>query len=553
MVSAIGTDETNALSTDTFMGTIEKHPSAVSRSLGVGVAVLLGGYLLLTSTVTLHDTLWKFDVKRILELCLFPLIFAMVLFNQTLRVAFAQQLGRIPRWLLTLSLVLLGLGVMSSAYNATSTMSLLYSLAEVALLGLWVVAILAVAACRQTGGALFDRVAVVLLALVALAVGMQELLGVLAALSLGLEFHPRIALLHFSWPRFYNQVQTWSMPVIAALPLLFPAKPVAKIFCVAALALGWYVVIATGARGAALGIAGALLAAAIILPDIRKALVSWQLPGLIAALAIYTLVVVGHQQLMNGPTGATQELHQSPLSVAPPARPENNVTAIQELGDSTGQFAEPLTGQRMLTSSGRLAMWRGTLDETRTHPLLGIGPMNYACTGPLDRAGHPHNFPLQFMVEWGVPALLLLLFAAGFLLFKLASALRKPTAGFAQNVSLAACFAGGVVAATILACLDGVLTMPASQVTGVLVCGGLLGLLPVLPGGKPQSGIKASVVLTLALVVSIAFLAFARQELAIAAVRWDQTSLMDRGIPRLWQNGKVCRLYREQQNTDSSF
>ncbi|MSQ98247.1 MAG: hypothetical protein EXR85_02965 [Xanthomonadales bacterium] len=204
----------------------------------------------------------------------------------------------------------------------------------------------------------------------------------------------------------------------------------------------------------------------------------------------------------------------------------------------------------MWTSSGRIAMWRATLDDAQSHPLLGIGPMNHACTGPIDRAGHPHNFPLQFMLEWGIPALFLLLAAAGVLFYRLAYFLRNPYAVSAQDAQLAGFLACGMLAAIILACLDGVMTMPASQVTGVLVCGILLGLFPV-PRVTVQSTTTALVLLTSALIISIAFLVFARQELAVADVRWKQTPLPDRGIPRLWQNGKVCRLYQEKGNTDS--
>lgn len=523
-----------------------------SQWLAVAVAILLGGYLLVTSTVTLSATLWKFDVKRILELCLFPLIFATLLFNPSLRRAFRDQLQRIPRWVAIILLVLLLLGIVSSAFNATSTMSLLYSLAEVSLLSLWLVAVLAVAACRQLAGTVFDQVAIALITLVGLAVGVQELTGVFAALSVGMEFHPRIALLHFSWPRFYNQMQAWSIPLIAALPLVFPGKPLAKFFCVITLVLEWYVVIATGARGTMVGVAGALLAAAAFLPAIRKPLIQYQLAGLIGAFLIYALVVIGHQQLVsNDPAGGPVSSH-SASSEAEPGQSADQVAehtadwaaAIQALGDSSGSFTEPLTGKRVRTSSGRIAMWRGTFQDARTHPLLGIGPMNYACQGPIYRAGHPHNFPLQFMAEWGIPALLLLLFTAGALLFKLAETLRTPDTSFVQPAALAGYFATGVVAAMILAGLDGVMTMPASQVTGVLVCGCLLGLLPGWSANKGSSA-KALLVLTLALAVSFAFLAFARQEISVAELRWEQTPVMDRGIPRLWQNGKVCRLYRE--------
>ncbi|HLF29485.1 MAG TPA: O-antigen ligase family protein [Xanthomonadales bacterium] len=526
--------------------------SAGTRGLALGIAVLLGGYLLLTSTVTLHETLWKFDVKRILELGLFPLIFSTVLFNRALRAAFREQLERIPRWVATVLLVLLALGVASSAYNASSTMSLLYSLAEVSLLSLWLVAVLAVAACRQAAGTVFDQVAIALIALVGLAVGVQELTGVFAAWSVGMEFHPRIALLHFSWPRFYNQVQAWSMPVIAALPLVFPGRPLAKFFCVAALVLEWYVLIATGARGTMVAITGALLAAAAFLPAIRKTLIGYQLAGLFGAIFIYALVVFGHQQLVsNEPAGVPASPH-SALSKAEPGQSQqksvdhsaDQAAAIRALGERSESFTEPLTGERIRTSSGRIAMWRGILRDAQAHPLLGIGPMNYACKGPIYRAAHPHNFPLQFMAEWGMPAVLLLMFTAVVLLFKLAVTLRTPDASFVQSAPLAAYFATGVLAALILACLDGVLSMPASQVTGVLVCGCLLGLLPGWTANKGSSA-KALLVLTLALAVSFAFLAFARQEISVAELRWEQTPVMDRAIPRLWQNGKVCALYQQ--------
>jgi hypothetical protein len=90
---------------------IQATPSAAFRGLALGVAVLLGSYLLLTSTVTLHETMWKFDVKRVLELCLFPLIFAAVLCSPMLRRAFREQLDRIPRWVVAVLLVLL-VGIM---------------------------------------------------------------------------------------------------------------------------------------------------------------------------------------------------------------------------------------------------------------------------------------------------------------------------------------------------------------------------------------------------------------------------------------------------------
>ncbi len=515
-----------------------------SQWLAVAVAVLLGGYLLVTSTVTLSASLWTYDVKRILELCLLPLIFAVVLLNGPLRGGFQDQFRRIPHGLVAALGLLLGLGVLSSVYNSNSTMSLLYSRAEGSLLTVLTLAVLCVAVCRQAAGAVFDQAAILLLALVAVAVGLQELMGVLAAWNSGMEFHPRIALLHFSWPRFYNQVQSWSIPVIAALPLVFPGKPLARLLCIVALALEWYVVVATGGRGSMVGVGGALLAAVVLLPAIRKPLVRYQLAGLLAAALLYALVVAGQQNVSHDTFDASAPVNRSAPPAAEPGKAAHDAAAMPAIVGSSGHFLEPVTGPRIWTSSGRLAMWRGALREAQAHPLLGIGPMNYACTGPIYRAAHPHNFPLQLMVEWGIPAFLLLLLVAGIALLKLLHGLRKPAKEDLPVVPLAGYLALALLAASIHACLSGVLVMPASQVAGVLVGGWLLGMLPAPASIRPAK-VLASLLLLSGLALSVALLAFARQEIAVSALRLEQTPLMDRGIPRLWQNGKVCRLYRE--------
>jgi hypothetical protein len=516
----------------------------VTRGLAVAVAVLLGAYLLVTSTVTLSETLWMYDVKRILELCLLPLIFAVVLLHGPLRAGLRDQLWRIPRWLAAALGLILALGVLSSLINSNSTMSLIYSLAEVALLSLLVLAALCLAACRQAAGTLFDRTALLLLALVGVAVGVQELLGVVAAWNANMGFHPRIALLHFSWPRMYNQVQSWSIPVIAALPLVFPGKPLAKFFCVTALALEWYVVVATGGRGSMLAVSFATLCAVVLLPASRKTLLQYQLAGLVTGLLLYALVVIGHQHLQLGHLAASAEPSRPVAAEKAPPKTAHDDAARQALDGGSEQFLEPLAGPRMWTSSGRLRLWRYALGEAASHPLLGIGPMNYACTSPIYDSASPHNFPLQVMAEWGIPAFLLLLLVAGFLFLVLFRTLRKPRACSAPVMPLTGFLATALLAAAIHACLSGVLIAPASQVAGVLVGGWLLGTLPIQASLR-HSQVPATTVLLSGLVLSIAFLAFARQEIAVAELRLEQTPIMDRAIPRLWQNGKVCRLYRD--------
>jgi len=93
--------------------------------------------------------------------------------------------------------------------------------------------------------------------------------------------------------------------------------------------------------------------------------------------------------------------------------------------------------------------------------------------------------------------------------------------------------------------------MPASQIAGILVCGWLLGLMP-LPVLRGRSYRASVALLVSGLALSAAFLVFAWHELAASETRLEQTQVLDRGIPRLWQNGKVCRLYRDPAATLSA-
>jgi len=512
--------------------------------------VLLGIYLLITSTTHLSDTLWQYDAKRMLQLVLLPLMFLWVLLIPSLRAAFSEQMARIPRWLGVALLLMFTLGLISAWYNSETPMGLAYSLADVALLFLLITAALAIAACRSIAGELFDRIVIVLIAMVGVAVGLQELIGVLAAWNSGVEFHPRVALLHFSWPRFYNQVQSWTIPVIAALPFVFPKKQSIWLLCLLSLALNWYVVVATGGRGTAVAVGIAVLFSAIVWPAARKQLLLTNIAGLMLGALIYSLVVIGHTQLKTVNPAAENAQKGSPHTTqsAEPAKDNGAKSLIGSTAASykSESFTAPLTGERMATSSGRTAMWRGSLADTKAHPWLGIGPMNYACKGPIYRAAHPHSFPMQFLSEWGMPAFVLLLVVGVFIAFKLILTLRSgdETGKSIRFVQVA--LATGLIAAAIHACLSGVLIMPASQVAGILIAGWLLGALPVTPKQGLQR-LPVNAVLILSLLVSFTFLWFAKSEISLHEQRLEQTPAMDRLIPRLWQNGKVCGLYQRSE------
>jgi len=520
-------------STSTLAASPHREPGFAASLLA---AALPGLYLLITSTTTMVSGIWPYDFKRMLQFALLLVLFLLPALNRGIRSELGALLASVPRWI---GLTLLGIaawGVLSATVNARSAMHLANSLSEVALLTSLVLAVFVVAACRRISQQTFDRIAVSLLALTGLAVGTQELVGVAAAHAGGVEFNFRISLLHFSWPRFYNEVQSWVVPVMAALPLLFARYPLAKILCVLVLGLHWYVLIMTGARGSTLALVTAIVFAVAFLPAVRKPLLQWQLAGLALGILIYAGVLFSFQEIERA--DATRASAGAPSMETVPGKGfYGNEDA------ATSSFLAQSVGRPLLDPMGRIGMWRVTLKDARAHPLLGIGPMNYVCTSP-HHIGHPHNFPLQLAAEWGSPAALAvcLLFAA--LLLVGTRTFRRENTDSGENAVLPGLLLTGVLAAALTACVSGTMVTPASQVTGLLIGGLLLGF--VSRNAVATTLTVQRFVVIPGLILATGLIALGAQELRTMA---ERSPLMRPGEdmrPRIWQDAKVCRLYVPQ-------
>jgi O-antigen ligase len=186
--------------------------------------------------------------------------------------------------------------------------------------------------------------------------------------------------------------------------------------------------------------------------------------------------------------------------------------------------------------SERGPLWTASLRLIAAHPLLGVGPMNFAALGD-SFAAHPHNWVLQIAVEWGVPALAISCWA----LWRLMRAVRRRLAAiddvaFDLPAPLAAVLVGlsyGLV--------DGNLVMPVSQTAFVLMLGALAGC--VFAGGETAVGasMRASAGVVIAVLAAASMLAwFALTTLprqpAIEQA-WRQTSQYPYLAPRFWQQG----------------
>jgi putative inorganic carbon (HCO3(-)) transporter len=507
--------------------------------LSLFVPALIGLYLLLTSTTSLIPGIWPYDAKRILQFGLLFILFLVPALNLRIRGEFGALLSSVPRWLRFTLLAVFAWGVLSALINAQSLMHALNSLSEVALLATLVLGVFVVAACRQVTGRRFDWIAIGLVALTGLTVGVQELLGVAASHSADLEFNSRISLLHFSFPRFYNQFQSWTVPTLVALPLLFARNRLAAILCLIVLGLQWYIILATGARGSFVSISAAIVFALIFLPPVRSRLLKWQITGFMLGALIFATVMFSF-----GADNETKITKQSMGSSQHAiVRAANREAGDFYLSGGEGSFFRQSVGRPMTHTSGRSEMWRSTIRDARNHPLFGIGPMNYACT-QLIIASHPHNFPLQLAGEWGIPVALAVCFIFLFLAWRISRSVRQDESGGPKDTIFAGLLFTGVLAAATHACLSGILVMPASQVTGLLICGMLLGLYTSAPSEGTSRTLHWNFIP--GLILTICLLGLGAYELQTMKSRAELLKLGAAGWPRIWQDAKVCTLYTVQ-------
>jgi len=520
-----------------LLGPANLRDPAVIISLSIGA--LFGVYLLLTSTTNIAPGIWPYDAKRMLEFFLLLLLALAPVANTRIRFEFSNLLAAVPTFIQITLLATFFWGVISVLSNTRSLMQGLNSFSEVALLFSLAPAVIVVAACRRIAGRSFDRLAIGLVALTGLTVGMQELIGVLAAHNAGLDFNFRISLLHFSWPRFYNQVQSWMIPPLLAIPVLFARFRLAHFLCVLVLGLQWYIILATGGRGSFVSIGTAIVFALVFLPAIRSRLIAWQLLGIALGALIFILVMFSFEK-RNAPVEIANTIVSSQSTAI--TETGRNSNAGQSPSGENSFFKQSL-GKPMASTSGRIEMWRITVEDIQQHPLLGIGPMNYVCVSQ-KRIGHPHNFLLQLASEWGIVVAIAVFLTVLYLLWRSILGIRNDVFDSKEDRTLAGLLFTGILAAALHACLSGIMVMPASQVTGILVSGMLVGLYPA--ARQQQTHRATGLVLAAGIMFSIYLLAIGSYELVTMKKRAELLVPGQDMWPRMWQDAKVCTLYSEQ-------
>ena len=471
--------------------------------MSLAVVVSLGLYLFFTSAFYPLDFLSVFDAKRVLQLALFAAIMIFAVTWTPLRTATIAQLSRLSVFSRYALALFFFIGIVSSLRLDHPA----YALIDVSMMFVMMILIAVTAASRELSAERFDKWAVLLLAVMGFAVVIQEFMGFVAGWVFGSEFSYDQALIHFAHPRFYNQLQTWSIPVLAALPFLFPDRRWVKIGCLVLLGLQWFLVIAFAARGTALSLFIAMVFIAFWMPAQRGFWVKFQLGGLIAGIAIYSGII-----FLNG-------------ALIPQSQ--------------SGKFYAHSVGRPMAHTSGRTMLWRLSTEDAVKHPILGAGPAQYACDSDITLPAHPHSFLFQLMGEWGFIAALLVLMLAVSIGWVFLRDLKRHSKSLSSNRTLQAMLATSLIAGAIHTNLSGLLIMPASQVTVILIGGWVLGLSGNTTKSKQNAFLTKPLLFFCALLACTQFL-FSISEIPYLPERTKYSESYGPMVPRFWQDGRVC-------------
>jgi hypothetical protein len=168
--------------------------------------------------------------------------------------------------------------------------------------------------------------------------------------------------------RFFNHVQTVTIPLLAAATLAGPAR--LRAWAAAALVAEFALLYFTGGRATMLALAAAAIAIAALF---RRRAAPWLARLGAAALAGAVLYVVLFDWVPQW-RGLGRDFFS---------------------GDTIARSEAGVGGPREY-------LWGLAWQYIRESPLVGIGPMHYAHRVNVE-AAHPHNVYLQLAAEWGVP------------------------------------------------------------------------------------------------------------------------------------------------------
>ena len=473
---------------------------SIQQLFGIITVSLACLYIILTtSNLNLFNNLGPYNEKRLTQIAL--LIFlatcAATLFRNNIHTVIDRLPGTVKKPLLLLFLI----GILSSI-NADNPF---LSMIEAGHFSLLFIACLAITAAYIAAPNECQRIILFSIITLALIQTTSVLTAYAAAITSSYNWHPHDLFLGFSNIRFFNQLQSWTLPLVV-LPLILYTQKNKGYFTGILLISGcwWLLLLISGSRGTMLAMAIAMIAS---LAAYQKHAVSWVGLQVIAAaigIALYTLL-----------------FYIIPFMLAV----EINDTSITQLSSVNARFF----------------LWERSWFFIQQNPFLGIGPMHYACDPQNLIAAHPHNSILQIAAEWGVPAALITLFIFLYgLYFWIKRDNQFSSEKTTKSLNIQIALFASLIAGTTHSLFSGVLVMPVSQIMMILTIGWMIGIHLSSSPHRKKSNIT-SALFPIIVLISISFLVIGiNQNPPSKEVMEVQNQTTSKFIPRFWLLGKEC-------------
>lgn len=456
---------------------------------------------LATNAVVLHRTVRSgvayHDQHRILQIVVLLILATVGIVDRHRVVTAWRMLPRTGRLLLPVVPAAGLLSAMGARFPRAA-------LREVGLFGLLFLVTLVVAAARRQSGPVFDRTAIRLVGLTAIAYA-AAFMALDGIARMGLGGVRGGEMWGFSNPRFFGQVALWILPLLVTGATTARETTRTRLILGATACLWGALVLESGSRTAVGAIAVGVVA--VLATQFRRA---WR--WLIAAAAVSAGSYLGWATIFNMDRGSTA-----------------SGSALTRIGEEGAH------------GSGRAIFWTDAIEITKDHPVLGIGPEHYAhIEGTL--FAHPHNAPLQLMAEWGLPAAIILLTIACWAVGRwTVGVLKGHYADISEPVALAGLTAA-LTAGASASLLDGIIVMPITQTLLATVCGWMLGIhqearCDGVTQPKSTAPLVVAVVAACSMILAGAFPYAARPARELAEYRQQHPDQVV--SPRFWMVGRL--------------
>lgn len=445
-----------------------------------------------------------YNQKRIIELLLFAgLIFYIIVFRKS-RIKLIQQISLLP------SVVKYGLsgvvifGIISSIFSELPSWAFL----EVGHYLLIIVLTFLIASIAYNkphrvvyyvSGAILGFTSIYLFRVV-----LTYLLYQLGSYPLWPGTNLSMGFFGFAYKRFFNQLQTWTFPLLITLGWYFWEYSKRRFlkWGVFSLIIGWEILlIASGGRGTLVGVVASFLIIVIILKEGKWPLIRYNIVTALLALICYYVFF----ELLA--SGSTQTL----------------------LRDS---------------SSGRLVTWMLMIPVILKRPFLGAGPMHFALFEAGNPWGHPHNWFLQLSYEWGIPTAIILLGIVFYGLNSFINQLKSTFNNHSKEFWLRFGLLWSMSAAFIHAFFSGIIVMPFSQLWFIFIIGVSIGLFYTKEKATVRN-VDAGVQYVVYSLIFLCFVAFFnwginhpinRKDIDKYYIEKTNEKVLH---PRYWQQGKI--------------